>query len=795
VAEFSSKLFGEEFEWVPGDEDRQDVIGEERVSSIDVNPEFEPPLELYSKLRRITEGSPSIEQLYEICERDGVPERVLNLCKNSCNNDPKRFLYELLSRDKRVLKLKYLLENGPKKLQECLEHLTGSKLSSEECTHLLNLLNLLVWARPDKESLPLLPARYHLFVRTPEGVFISFYPDLKIFLERRESIDNKYPVFELASCHRCGREYIVGEIKNGKLVQSTKVSTGSRYFLILRNGGVEEDEDQEVAIPEEVARLGEEWKLCVKCGAIGKSNPCNHEERNIISLIEIVSKHETPNKCYVCGFRSVDVIRRFILRRDALAAVLVTALYHNLSKSGRSRKILIFSDSRQDAAFFAPYLDFTHNRILFRRLMMKAIEKAKLEDYGLTSLCDDLLKQASNAEVFDKSMDNVEKRKEVWRWILQEFCGLWDRRNSLEGVGLISFEQKFPENWRPIDELKQPPWNLTEDEARSVYQILLNTMRFNMAITFPEDGPDPTDDFFSPRNREYKFRGEGPNRKHGIYSFIPSKDGINSRLEFIKKLYERVTGNRAREEECRRILGKIWEDIRRNLVDKGINRFNVRGQGILYKLDYRYWRVKRPEILFICNKCGIVTPLNVKGVCPTFGCNGSLRQLSREEIESLDSNHYRYLYKNLEPLRMRCREHTAQLTTEYASKIQQMFITGEIYVLSCSTTFELGVDIGELEAIFLKNVPPEPSNYIQRAGRAGRRLDSGSFVLTFAQLRSHDLTYFKRPEDMIEGRIKPPVIELQNEKIVRRHMHSVVLSNFFREYRDYFRQCQFVLQA
>ena len=118
-------------------------------------------------------------------------------------------------------------------------------------------------------------------------------------------------------------------------------------------------------------------------------------------------------------------------------------------------------------------------------------------------------------------------------------------------------------------------------------------------------------------------------------------------------------------------------------------------------------------------------------------------------------------------------------------KIQQQFIEGEVY-LSCSTTFELGVDLGELEAIFLRNVPPEPSNYIQRAGRAGRRLGTVGFILTFAQLRSHDLTYFKEPERMVEGKINPPVIEIVNEKIVSRHLYSIVLANFFRQFPDYF---------
>ncbi|MCK4307949.1 DEAD/DEAH box helicase, partial [candidate division WOR-3 bacterium] len=371
-----------------------------------------------------------------------------------------------------------------------------------------------------------------------------------------------------------------------------------------------------------------------------------------------------------------------------------------------------------------------------------------------------------------------------------------DRRICLEGVGLLSFFPIPPKEWKPIDVLSKFPWNLSENEAIALYQILINTLRFNKAITFPNDGPSPQDEIFARfhRNKEYKFRSQNQEKskaiKKGIYSFIPTSGRFNTRLEFLQKLYKQITDKEVDKEECRKLLGKIWDDLEMNWIDKGLYQFSDPNQGVLFQLDYKYWRIIQEGqniSRFICNKCGLISPVNIRGVCPTFGCNGKLEALnSSSRREEIMKSHYRYLYTNLSLVNMTAEEHTAQLKQDDASNIQQKFIKGEINVLSCSTTFELGVDLGELETIFLRNVPPEPSNYIQRSGRAGRRLDLVGFTLTFAQLRSHDLTYFKEPEKMIGGQIKPPIVEIRNEKIVRRHLHSVVLAKFFREHRDYF---------
>ena len=740
-----------------------------------------------------------LEQCYKICKKFGASENILNEAKKQCDGNVKKFLYEILSKDENIIKLKNILEDGAKDLDECVKQLVKKdKPSDEDYKHIISLINIAVWTRPDAKSLPLLPARYHLFVRATEGVFVSFYPEPKIFLERRELTDDGYPVFELASCRRCGQEYLVGDIKEGKLKHSfAEVDTPRRnkFFLLWREDSqLEDDEDQKVAVPKEIFEKGKTWKLCTKCGAIWDDKPicaCSNESNTVRTLIEITPKDDTLNICYLCGLRSINIVREFIFQQDAPAAVLVTALYQNLEKkNAKEKKILCFSDSRQDAAFFAPYLDFTYKRILFRRLMVEALRENKsVFDYRLNSLCEDVLQLAERHSIFELDMDRKEKKKEIWRWILQEFCGVWDRRNSLEGVGLLSFIPVIPENWKPIKELQEPPWNLSNEEAIAVYQTLLNTLRFNMAITFPKDGPSPRDEFFAPKNKEYKFRGEGPDPNRGIYSFIPALGRLNARLEYLKKLYRQITGRSDENDECRKLLGKIWDDLSKNWTGSGIHQFSNSKDGVLYQLDYKYWKIIQEDDnspWFICDRCGTIVPISVRGICPTYNCNGKLEPIDSQKRDEISRNHYRYLYTEISPIKMKSHEHTAQLITDYASKIQQDFIKGDVNVLSCSTTFELGIDLGELETIFLRNVPPEPSNYIQRAGRAGRRLDTVGFILTFAQLRSHDLTYFKEPERMVEGRIKPPALEIHNEKIISRHIHSIVLSNFFRKFPDYF---------
>jgi len=122
------------------------------------------------------------------------------------------------------------------------------------------------------------------------------------------------------------------------------------------------------------------------------------------------------------------------------------------------------------------------------------------------------------------------------------------------------------------------------------------------------------------------------------------------------------------------------------------------------------------------------------------------------------------------------REHTAQVDYEDREEREEQFRKGELPILFCSPTMELGVDIAMLNVVNMRNIPPTPANYAQRSGRAGR---SGQPALVFSYCSagsSHDQYFFKRPENMVSGAVLPPHIDLTNEDLIKAHIHAIWLA-------------------
>jgi ATP-dependent helicase YprA (DUF1998 family) len=121
-------------------------------------------------------------------------------------------------------------------------------------------------------------------------------------------------------------------------------------------------------------------------------------------------------------------------------------------------------------------------------------------------------------------------------------------------------------------------------------------------------------------------------------------------------------------------------------------------------------------------------------------------------------------------------EHTGQVSAERREARERSFNAGELSILFCSPTMELGVDIKDLSVVHMRNVPPTPANYAQRSGRGGRG-GKAALILAFASHgNAHDQYYFQKKEDMIAGVVAPPRIDIANKELIEAHLQSTWLS-------------------
>ena len=689
-----------------------------------------------------------------------------------------------------------------------------------------------VCTRAEISKTSLIKAKYHYFIRSLEGAYATLNEPKNLFLNRIEqTVDDGrlQGVFEIAVCSDCGRLAIVGKEDGGYLIQSSrrpgiKSDKEISYYMIsdatfddLFSG--ENDEEYE----EESEPGANDYIVCPRCKAISHRSSllagpiCGCEDTEYIKLVKIPLTKAGNAKCPACSF---GTMRSFYLGYDAATSVLGTQLFEqlpdeelevhktdtdekpktsfglfgapkavNVTAKKHTRQFLCFSDSRSDAAFFAIQMEKGYQAFLRRRGILQVVQQ--LRDSGntcisVTGFVEKLTRFFDDNESFEtwtsfgakKDYDSMHQRNlgQAWVAVLDEMFNA-RRSTSLPSLGFISFEYKANDEF---DGVLTEMFNLKQGEGKSLLNLLVMDAVYVGAIcpgvSFSLSPAERDYIFFSEVEKHIVLRKTAENVKRAHLGSWAGRKRENGNYYPNSRITRLVQSVGCTEDEADSFLEEYWNGVFQPKKEEFIisaEDFNIRINGDPHMKFFR------------CRKCGRFTAYNVKNKCAHIKCGGELTEVNPEDF--ISGNHYVNLYKSNQFTAMQIKEHTAQLSKTQQEAYQKAFVEKKINALSCSTTFEMGVDVGTLETVYMRDIPPSPANYVQRAGRAGRALHTAAFILTYAKLSSHDLTFFNSPEEIISGIIKAPVFTLDNEKVVIRHIYAVMLSKFFAKYSEIYK--------
>lgn len=817
VAAFASNLFGEPFH---SDQDDIDVITSDQDPTRDMLPNSSwgtLSLDAWSELNAALDPVADSQAIVEVLSTSGVPSDVLSSFDEA---RPLRSLGTILLGEKTTRSI----ISSDEELIDLTDyagldrlHIDGLTADESGASILASIIDVLSSAqRPD--SFPLYTSRYHAFLRAPEGLFINLAtgklsPNKK--LEEINSEGQSVPVYEVSVCRHCGQAYILASENRDALhdvvwLDPSHPGTNSDdefipnvYYRLLES---EEERD----LDEDV-----EW-LCPICGSIesspdGTRHRFEHKDAKRLPIALNESDKPQPNElesyCRHCGYQSSNAIQPMRVSPESAGSVVCYDLvrdippfeakeatpnaFSSFRRKNQAGSVICFSDRRQDAAYFAPSMDRTYGNITHRQLIREAVDALDTGSGCTPSAVINWIASKGSSrypEAFDNDAD-----QQAAAWMLDELAAE-DSRNSLEGLGVIRVEPTLflreleDEQIAGVTESEVMKLHdegitwISADDYRLLLRVCLESLRSKNTIEVP-DGVAELRQNHETRANSVQLGGTNEKKEKDSVLFIESNrsTSANTRSMFIKKYALRTYGVDVTDEDRRLILTSLHEFLVGYLGGYFDAKHYLIGNPSSFTLNRDIWRLYRcsnNDPVYRCDTCGCEMHYDTKGICLTTKCQGTPIKSTFEQAKSKDQ-YYKEVYRN-QALPIAIREHTAQLSTDEARRVQGDFLNGKVNVLSCTTTFELGVDVGDLRAIFMRNFPPTNANYTQRAGRVGRRAGKPGFAITFARLKPHDIAQFADPAKQILGTSRVPSCYLDNRTIAIRHVFATALSEFFR---------------
>jgi len=741
-------------------------------------------------------------------------------------------LYDRLAANELVYQTAESLRS-PRALADLVEDLgraVGRAVPEEEI-----LAWLALGAVSRKDGRPLLRPVVHAFVRGVGGAVVTFPAEQagpKLWLSAEEAVASDSDLYRLPvlSCTTCGQHYFVHHVadfsflekapQGGEAVENRVVwraldpaRGGNRLVLVDRL--VTDDQGEEGADGDgdgdpTPRRWGAPIFLCRFCGALHPAQQprCDGCGRDtpLVGLFVARQKGAAPGyltSCVACGAvgrQRVGLYREPARPVRAVAVSDVHVLAQNMLQYAERRRLLVFADNRQDAAFQAGWMQDHARRYRLRALVHERLVQGPVSVGDLTAHLDELLDRDDDLSralvpevwrVHRKEAEGIrhsEERKRFLRiQVLREVTTGMRQRIGLEPWGRLVVEYAglspdlpFFQRWAA--ELDTSPADLTSGVAT----LLDITRRSTLVLDreglifshFWQDGDFEIQRGYLPLMpgvpKGLKVR-RGPDDDSGRVQQWLSEHGDTLAKQLARRFH--VPTERFDEffDELWHLLADDLKLLAPVTLTGSRNRALSRCAGVR-QVDADKLRLAAHRGVFRCSTCrrAHVRP-TPHMVCAAWRCNGTLVA----EQESGEDYDLMVLDQNF--AMMRPREHSAQIPPDDREILERAF-KGEhelVNTLVCTPTLELGVDIGALDAVLMRNVPPLPANYWQRAGRAGRRHRMAVNV-TYARPASHDRAYFADPLKLLQGLISPPRFNLKNELMVRKHVHAAVLTVLFR---------------